>query len=63
MVVRDELRTCDTSKMVLFCKKGLPFKVANNFGKKVHFKIYYGVLNLPWAFFQIYIYYRLFFFF
>ena len=62
MVVRGELRTCDTSKMVLFCENSLQFKVVNNFGKKLHFKICYGVLNLPWVFFQIYIYYRPFFF-
>ena len=58
MVARGELRICDTSKIVLFCENNLPFKVANNFGKKLRFKIYYGVLNLPWVFFQIYICYR-----
>ena len=46
-VVRGELRTCDTSKMVLFCENSLQFKVVNNFGKKLHFKICYGMLNLP----------------
>ena len=40
MVVRGKLRTCDTSKMVLFCENSLPFKVVNNFEKKLHFKIY-----------------------
>ena len=43
MVVRGELRTCDTFKMVFFCENSLPFKVVNNFEKKLHFKIYYGV--------------------
>ena len=61
MEVRDELRTCDTSKMVLFCENSLQFKVANNFGKRLHLKICYEVLNLPWVLFQIYIYYRSFF--
>ena len=59
MVVRGELRTCDTSKMVLFRENSLPFKVVNDFEKKLHFKIYYGVL----VFFEIYIYYRPFSFF
>ena len=59
MVVRGELRTCDISKMLLFRENTLPFKVVNDFEKKLHFKIYYGVL----VFFEIYICYRLFFFF
>ena len=46
MVVRGELRTCDTSKMVVFCENSSQFKVVNNFVKKLHFKICYGVLNL-----------------
>ena len=58
MVVRGELRVCDTSRMVLFCGNSLLFKVVNNFGKKLHFTICYGVLNLPWVIFKIYIYYR-----
>ena len=52
MVVRGKLRTCDTSKMVLFCENSLPFKVVNNFEKKLHFKIYYGVLNPLGYFFR-----------
>ena len=32
--------------------KSLQFKVINNFDKKFHFKICYGVLNLPWVFFS-----------
>ena len=59
MVVRGELKTCDISKMVLFRENTLPFKVVNDFEKKLHFKIYYVVL----VFFEIYIYYRPFFFF
>ena len=62
IVVRGELRTCDTSKMLLFCENSLQFTFVNNFDKKLHFQICYVVLNLPWVFFQIYIYYRPFFF-
>ena len=47
IVVRSELRSCETSKMVLFCENTLQFKVVNNFGKKLHFKVFYGVLALP----------------
>ena len=37
-----ELRTCNTPKMVLFCKNSLQFKVVNNFDKKLHFKMLQG---------------------
>ena len=36
--------------MVFFCENSLQIKVVNNFGKKLHFKICYGVLNMPWVF-------------
>ena len=41
--------------MVVFYENSLQFRVANNFDKKLHFKIYYGVLDLPLVFFQIHI--------
>ena len=62
IVVRDELRTCDISKMVFFCENSLQFAVVNNFDKKLCFQISYVVLSLPYVFFQIYIYHRPFFF-
>ena len=52
MVVRGKLRNCVTSKMVLFCENSLQFEAVNNFGKRLHFKICYGVLNLAWVFFR-----------
>ena len=52
MVVGGKLRTCDTSKMVLFCENSLQFEAVNNFGKRLHFKICYGVLHLPGVFFR-----------
>ena len=58
IVVRGKFRTCDTHKMVLFHENSLQFKAIDNFDKKLHFKVCYGVLNLPWVFFQIYLYYR-----
>ena len=36
--------------MVLLFENILQFKFVNNFDKKLHFKICYGVLNLPWGF-------------
>ena len=33
----------------------MQLKVVHNIEKKFHFKMYYGVLNLSWIFFQIYI--------
>ena len=33
----------------------LQLKVVNNFDKNLHFKVYYGMLNLPRVFFHIYI--------
>ena len=42
--------------MDLFAKINLQFKAVDNFDKKLYFKIYYGVLNLPRLSFQIYIY-------
>ena len=63
IVVRGKLRTYDTSKMVLLFENSLQFPVVNNFDKKPHFQVCYVMLNLPWLFFQIYIYYRPFFFF
>ena len=52
IVVGSELRTCDTSKIVLFYLKSLQFKVVNNFGKKLHYKICYRVLNRLGYFFR-----------
>ena len=50
-VVRGELKTRDTSKMDLFAKNSLLFKVVNNFNKKLHITIYHGVLVLKhWLF-------------
>ena len=37
---------------MLFRENDLQFKVVNNFHKKLHFKISYGMLNLPWVFFR-----------
>ena len=51
-VVRGKLRTCYTSKMVIFCKNSLQFTVVNNFYKKLHFQISYVVLSLCWIFFS-----------
>ena len=61
IAVRGELRTCDTSKTVLFCENSLKFTVFTNFDNKLHFQICYVVLNLPLVFFQIYICYKPFF--
>ena len=44
----------NSEPVIHLCKKSLQFKVVNNFDKKLHFKIYCGVLNLPGVFFQIY---------
>ena len=41
MVVK--FRTCDTSKMALFCGNSLLFKVVNNSEKKLDIKIYYRI--------------------
>ena len=38
-----------------FCEISLQLKVVNNFENRLHFKIYYGVLNLPRVLFQIHI--------
>ena len=51
-VVRGKLRTCCTSKMVIFCKNSLQFTVVNNFYRKLHFQISYVVLSLCWIFFS-----------
>ena len=40
---------------VFFCEISLQLKVINSFDKRLHFKIYYGVLNLPRILFQIHI--------
>ena len=39
----------------IFLQNSLEFKVINNCHKKLHIKIYYEVLDLPWLIFQIYI--------
>ena len=44
IAVRGELRTCH--------KNSLQFKFVNNFNKKLHFKICYGVLYLSRVFFR-----------
>ena len=38
-----------------FGEISLQLKVVNNFENRLHFKIYYGVLNLPRVLFQIHI--------
>ena len=53
IIVRDELRTFSTSKLVLLCENSLQLKLFNNFGKKLYFKIYYRVLHLFRISFQI----------
>ena len=35
-----------------FCEISFQVKVVNNFDKKLHFKIYHGILNLPRVFFS-----------
>ena len=46
IAVRRELRTCDTEIWnVAFYEDSLQFQVVNNFEKKLHFKIYCGVLK------------------